>query len=77
MKIGISKFQTVVKKIALADCGQSMTEYALMCALVAFGATAGYHNLAKEVANAFDTISSDLATSLNLGSGDHPGHHHF
>ena len=73
MKIDISKFQAIVKKISLADRGQSMTEYALMGALVAFGATAGYRNLASEIANAFNTLSSDLATSLNPGSGGKGG----
>ena len=58
MEVNISRIQSKIKKNALADCGQSMTEYALLCALVAFGATAGYRGLAIEVGVAYTHVSS-------------------
>jgi pilus assembly protein Flp/PilA len=44
--------------------GQDLVEYALVVALIAFGATAGTSNLATGINHAFNTISSKLATSL-------------
>jgi pilus assembly protein Flp/PilA len=44
--------------------GQDLVEYALVVALIAFGAVAGMGKLATEINVAFDTISSDLASSL-------------
>jgi Flp pilus assembly pilin Flp len=73
MKIDISRIQVNLKRIALADCGQSMTEYALLCALVAFGATAGYRGMATSVANAYNTISADFAGVFGSASGGNSG----
>ncbi len=73
MKIDISRIQVNLKRIALADCGQSMTEYALLCALVAFGATAGYRGMATSVANAYNTISADFAGVFGSASGGSGG----
>jgi pilus assembly protein Flp/PilA len=44
--------------------GQDLVEYALVVALIAFGATAGMSTLATGINAAFNTISSKLATSL-------------
>jgi pilus assembly protein Flp/PilA len=44
--------------------GQDLVEYALVVALIAFGATAGMGALASGINNAFNTISSTLATSV-------------
>ena len=44
--------------------GQDLVEYALVVALIAFGATAGMSSLATGINAAFNTISSKLATSL-------------
>lgn len=44
--------------------GQDLVEYALVVALIAFGAVAAMQGLATEVNTAFNTISSDLGTSL-------------
>jgi pilus assembly protein Flp/PilA len=43
---------------------QDLVEYALVVALVAFGAAAGMKVLSSEINRAFNTISSDLASSL-------------
>ena len=44
--------------------GQDLVEYALVVALIAFGATAGMSALAGGINNAFNTISSTLSTSI-------------
>lgn len=69
MKVNISRIQRELKKNALADCGQSITEYALLCALVAFGATAGYRGLAVEVGVAYTHVSSLFTDAFGSGSG--------
>ena len=44
--------------------GQDLVEYALVVALIAFGAVAAMKGLSTEIKTAFNVISSDLATSL-------------
>lgn len=44
--------------------GQDMVEYALVVALIAFGATAAMSSLSTELNSAFKSISSKLASSL-------------
>jgi pilus assembly protein Flp/PilA len=44
--------------------GQDLVEYALVVALIAFGAVAGMRVLSSEINTAFNTISSELASSL-------------
>lgn len=44
--------------------GQDLVEYALVVALIAFGAVAAMKGLSTEINVAFQTISSDLSTSL-------------
>ena len=44
--------------------GQDLVEYALVVALIAFGAITGMGYLAKGLNNAFATISTTLATNL-------------
>jgi pilus assembly protein Flp/PilA len=43
---------------------QDLVEYALVVALIAFGATTAMKSLSAEIKTAFSTISNDLATSL-------------
>jgi pilus assembly protein Flp/PilA len=54
------KFQDLMSR----EEGQDLVEYALVVALVAFGATAGMKILASGLNNAFTTISSTLSSSL-------------
>jgi pilus assembly protein Flp/PilA len=49
------------------DHGQDLVEYALVIALIAFGATAGMKTLATGINTSFNTISSTLATDVNGG----------
>jgi pilus assembly protein Flp/PilA len=44
--------------------GQDLVEYALVVALIAFGATAGMTALAGGINSAFNTISDKLSTNL-------------
>ena len=44
--------------------GQDLVEYALVVALIAFGATAGMGALAGGINKAFNTISSTLSSSI-------------
>jgi pilus assembly protein Flp/PilA len=44
--------------------GQDLVEYALVVALIAFGAVAAMQGLSSEINTAFQTISSELARSL-------------
>lgn len=58
--------QLFVKFRALKDQeeGQDLVEYALVVALIAFGATAGMGALAGGINQAFNTISATLSTSI-------------
>lgn len=44
--------------------GQDLVEYALVVALIAFGAVAGMKTLSTEINSAFNTISSDLNSAM-------------
>ncbi len=67
MKINFLRFRTTLWKLVSDHSGQSMTEYALMCALVAFGSTAGYKGLAEEVSVAYNHISGLFTSSGIIG----------
>jgi len=54
------KFQDLTNR----EEGQDLVEYALVVALIAFGATAGMTQLSTAINNAFGNISSTLATSI-------------
>ena len=54
------KFQDLMSR----EEGQDLVEYALVVALIAFGAIAGMKILANGLNNAFITISTTLATDL-------------
>jgi pilus assembly protein Flp/PilA len=47
-----------------AEHGQDLVEYALVVALIAFGAVAAMKGLSSQIKTAFSTISSNLSTSL-------------
>jgi pilus assembly protein Flp/PilA len=54
------KMQTLIG----SEDGQDLVEYALVVALVAFGATASLKTLGTGLNHAFTSISSTLASSL-------------
>jgi pilus assembly protein Flp/PilA len=45
--------------------GQDLVEYALVVALIAFGATAGMTSLATGINTAFSNVSSQLGTAIS------------
>ena len=56
-----------VKFQALKDRedGQDLVEYALVVALIAFGATAGMTSLATGINTAFNNVSSQLGSDIS------------
>lgn len=57
-------FYIKLQNLASREEGQDLVEYALVVALIAFGATAGMSALAGGINKAFNTISSTLASSI-------------
>jgi pilus assembly protein Flp/PilA len=45
--------------------GQDLVEYALVVALIAFGATAGMSSLASGISTAFSDVSSQLGSDIS------------
>jgi pilus assembly protein Flp/PilA len=56
----ILKLRSLVER----EEGQDLVEYALVVALIAFGAVTAMKGLSSEINTAFMTISSDLGSSL-------------
>jgi pilus assembly protein Flp/PilA len=54
-----------LQDLASREEGQDLVEYALVVALIAFGATAGMKNLASGVNTAFSNISSQLGAAIS------------
>ena len=54
---------SLIRKLSSTDA-QDLVEYALLIALIAFGAVATIGNLSTEINLAFNVLSSDLASSL-------------
>ena len=54
------KFQDLVTR----EEGQDLVEYALVVALIAFGATAGMSSLAGGINTAFSNVSTTLGTKI-------------
>ncbi len=53
-----------IKQLLTREDGQDLVEYALVVAIIAFGAVTAMKGLSTEIKTAFSTISSDLGTSL-------------
>jgi pilus assembly protein Flp/PilA len=58
------KVHLKMQSLMAGEEGQDLVEYALVVALIAFGAVTAMKSLSSEIGTAFNTISSDLATSL-------------
>ena len=58
------KMYLVAKSLIEREEGQDLVEYALVVALIAFGAITGMGYLAKGLNNAFSTISSTLTSNV-------------
>ena len=58
------KFLLMLQSLLQREEGQDLVEYALVVALIAFGAVAAMKGLSTEINTAFNVISSDLGTAL-------------
>jgi len=61
---GIMNLYLALRNIIDREEGQDLVEYALVVALIAFGAITGMGYLATGLNNAFSTISSTLTTTV-------------
>jgi pilus assembly protein Flp/PilA len=59
------KLYVKFQDLASREEGQDLVEYALVVALIAFGATAGMKGLASGINTAFGNISTQLGTSIS------------
>jgi pilus assembly protein Flp/PilA len=59
-----NKLFLYVRSLVEREEGQDLVEYALVVALIAFGAIAGMQFLATGLNSAFDQISSVLSTNI-------------
>lgn len=64
MNNNLLKLYLTLQNLKNNETGQDLVEYALVLALVAFGAVAGMSSLATGINNAFNTISSTLAADI-------------
>lgn len=58
------KLMTKLQELKDREEGQDLVEYALVVALIAFGATAGMSALAGGINNAFNNISTTLGNYI-------------
>ncbi len=58
------KFYVKFQDLASREEGQDLVEYALVVALIAFGATAGMKALASGINSAFSNVSSQLGAAI-------------
>jgi pilus assembly protein Flp/PilA len=54
----------ILQDLLKREEGQDLVEYALVVAIIAFGAVTAMKGLSAEINLAFKTISSNLSTSL-------------
>jgi pilus assembly protein Flp/PilA len=59
------KLYVKFQDLASREEGQDLVEYALVVALIAFGATAGMKNLAGAINTAFSNVSSQLGSAIS------------
>jgi pilus assembly protein Flp/PilA len=59
------KLYVKFQDLASREEGQDLVEYALVVALIAFGATAGMGKLASAINTAFSNVSTQLGSSIS------------
>ena len=62
--MSFSQLKVFLVKLSAEESGQDLIEYALVTALIAFGATAGMGTVADAINNAFSTIGSRLSAAI-------------
>lgn len=65
MQTTLSHFYRRLQNLWLRDEGQNLIEYALLVALIAFGATAALHSAAGGVNTVFTTIGATLSNAVS------------
>ncbi len=65
MQSFLLKLHVSFQDLATREDGQDLVEYALVVALIAFGATAGMQSLASGLNSAFQGISSTLGSYIS------------
>ncbi len=64
MRDSMLKLFVKLQTLAMREDGQDLVEYALVVALVAFGATAAMSQLGVGLSSGFSQISSTLSSSM-------------
>ncbi|MGA2218187.1 MAG: Flp family type IVb pilin [Terracidiphilus sp.] len=64
MNTGLLKSCVTLHDLIGREEGQDLVEYALVIALIALAATVGMRDLAGGIKNAFNSVSSVLATDI-------------
>lgn len=60
----MNRFRSAALLLHESESGQDLIEYALVTALIAFGATAGMGTVANAINSAFSKIGSKLSASI-------------
>lgn len=60
----VMKLSSEIRRLLRREEGQDLVEYALVVAVISFGALVAMRGLASEINTAFKTISSELGSSL-------------
>jgi pilus assembly protein Flp/PilA len=60
----LNHLHSQIRNLVVRDEGQDLVEYALVVALIAFGAIAGMSQLATGINNAFSGIATTLTTDV-------------
>ena len=56
---------TAIQRLRTDESGQDLIEYALVTALIAFGAVAGMNTVADYINNAFSAIGSKIQSAVS------------
>lgn len=64
MQFNLLELKSVLQILVSKEDGQDLIEYALVVALIAFGATAGMSGLATAINTAFGNIGTSLNTLI-------------
>jgi pilus assembly protein Flp/PilA len=65
MKAQARKLAHLLQSLLVREHGQDLVEYALVLALIAFGATAGMQSLAAGINTAFNGLSTTMGTYVS------------
>lgn len=64
LSIFVMKLSSEIRRLLHREEAQDLVEYALVAAIISFGAVAAMKGLSSEINTAFKTISSELGSSI-------------